>query len=175
MADIFKLSKISYIAIFGTSIGTFSSGILEPTIAPYLEILGLSSKEIGSILAARFLMTAILSIPFAMISSRIGEIKVLKISSIFLISSVFLLRYVEGSNGVHYFLIIVGLASASSSGPTAAILANNSGDKRVAAFALYSITWMLPPAIGSGISAYWFRGVLSYNVQSLSSIFFVVF
>jgi len=47
-ADIFNLTKITYILVFGASISNLAAGLLEPTVAPYLEILGSSSQEIGT-------------------------------------------------------------------------------------------------------------------------------
>ena len=174
MADILELTRLSYVVVLGASIYNMSSGILDPIIAPYLEILGSTSEDIGSILSVRWLLVAITSIPFALLSSLIGKVKVLQLSALFSLVSVYFLIGLEGTDAVYYFYIFVGLASAAASGPGAAILAENEGTKRVAAFALFSTTWMIPPAIGSGISAYWFRDTIEYTVSNLSSIFIVV-
>ena len=69
MADIFRLSRMTYVIVLGNSLVNLSAGMLEPTIAPYLEILGLTNSEIGLILSARFLITALASLPLALFAS----------------------------------------------------------------------------------------------------------
>ncbi|MHA2252484.1 MAG: MFS transporter [Candidatus Kariarchaeaceae archaeon] len=171
MADILRLSKLSYIVVLGASIFNLATGLLEPTIAPYLEELGASSQEIGTILSARWLIVAIASIPFALLSSQIGYVKVLYISAISAVVGGVFLVYLDGMMAVHYFYYALGVSGAASSGPGAAILAENKGSKRIAAFALYSTTWMIPPALGAGISAWWFRNIDDYTPELISTIF----
>lgn len=174
-AEILELTKMSYIVTLGLSVYSLASGLIDPTIAPYLDVLGNTSEQIGSILSYRWILVAVLSIPFALLSTRIGEVRVLQISAIFAMFGGIALYTLPGTKAVSYFYILSGFASAASSGPAAAILAENTGTKRVAAFALYSITWQVPPALGSGISAYWFSGVETYTAENISSIFVVVF
>ncbi|MHA2090516.1 MAG: MFS transporter [Candidatus Kariarchaeaceae archaeon] len=147
---------MSYIVIFGAAILNLIVGILEPTIAPYLEDIGASKSEIGSIISARWLIVAFGSIPFALLASRIGHIKVLFISAISSITAGICLVYIDGTQAVLYFYLAMGVASASASGPGAAILAENLGSKRIAAFSLFTVARMIPPAIGAGISYLWF-------------------
>ncbi|MHA2091789.1 MAG: MFS transporter, partial [Candidatus Kariarchaeaceae archaeon] len=171
MADVLKLNTLSYIVIFGASIINLAAGILEPTIAPYLEELGASSQKIGEILAAQWLVVALASIPFALLSTQIGYVRVLYISGVTSIIGGFVLVFMDGIPAVHLFYYIIGLSFAAASGPAAAILAENEGSKRIAAFALFSTTWMIPPALGAGISAWWFRGVDDYAPETISTIF----
>ena len=145
--------------ILGSSILNLITGILDPTIAPYLEVLGASKSEIGSILSARFLIVAFGSIPFALLANKIGYIKVLYISALSSIMGGAFLVILSGKQAVLYFYFSLGIAMASSSGPGAAILAENEGDKRIAAFSLFTMARMFPPAIGAGISFIWFRKV----------------
>ncbi|MHA2171828.1 MAG: hypothetical protein ACXAB7_18285, partial [Candidatus Kariarchaeaceae archaeon] len=136
MADVLKLNTLSYIVIFGASIINLAAGILEPTIAPYLEELGASSQKIGEILAAQWLVVALASIPFALLSTQIGYVRVLYISGVTSIIGGFVLVFMDGIPAVHLFYYIIGLSFAAASGPAAAILAENEGSKRIAAFAL---------------------------------------
>jgi MFS family permease len=131
--------------------------MLEPTIGPYLEDIGASTSEIGSIQSSRWLIVAFGSIPFALLASRVGHIKVLLISAVSSIFAVICLVYLESTQAVLYFYISMGVASASASGPGAAILAENLGSKRIAAFSLFTVARMIPPAIGAGISYVWFE------------------
>lgn len=142
MADILELTRLSYIVVLGASVYNTAAGILDPTIAIYLEVLGSSSEEIGSILAVRWLLVAIASIPFALLSSKIGKVPVLQLSTLFATIAGFILVNLENTDAVYYFYLFVGLAFASASGPAAAILAENEGTKRIAAFALFSTTWI---------------------------------
>lgn len=174
MADILELTRLSYIVVLGASVYNTAAGILDPTIAIYLEVLGSSSEEIGSILAVRWLLVAIASIPFALLSSKIGKVPVLQLSALFATIAGFILVNLENTDAVYYFYLFVGLAFASASGPAAAILAENEGTKRIAAFALFSTTWMVPTAIGSAISAFWFEETTEYTADNLSSIFILV-
>ncbi|MDH5401734.1 MAG: MFS transporter, partial [Candidatus Heimdallarchaeota archaeon] len=174
LSDVFKLTRLSYIVVFGSSIPSLIGGIVEPTIAPYLEELGASNERIGNILAMRWLIVALASIPFALLASRIGYIKVLYIASIGPGLAGICLYFLNGVNAVIFFYLFLGLSGAASSGPGAAILAENEGTKRVAAFALFSITWMIPPALGAAISMYWFRTTTTYNPGVLSTIFILV-
>lgn len=82
LLDNFKLNTLSYIVILGFSILNLITGMLDPTIAPYLEDIGASKSEIGAIISARFLFVAFGSIPFALLANRIGYIKVLYISAL---------------------------------------------------------------------------------------------
>ena len=143
MADIFELTRLSYIVVLGATVYNTAAGILDPTIAPYLEILGSTSEEIGTILSVRWLLVAVASIPFALLSSKIGKVRVLQLSAIFAIMSGFIPINLENTEALYYFYVLVGLSFASASGPAAAILAENEGSKRVAAFALFSTTWII--------------------------------
>ncbi len=171
MADVFELNKLSYVIVFGAMIFNLGTGILDPTIAIYLQLLGESTESIGRILAVRWLMVAIFSIPFALLSTKIGQIIVLQMASIFAVMGGIVLIFIGKSNGVYLFYLLMGMASAASSGPGAAILAENRGTKRIAAFALYSTTWMIPPALGAAVSAWFFRNTNTYSTNLLSSIF----
>lgn len=159
LLDNFKLNTLSYIVILGASILNLIAGMLDPTIAPYLEDIGSSKSEIGSILSARFLIVAFGSIPFALLANKIGYIKVLYISAVSSIIGGICLVYFDGTQAVWYFYLALGVASASASGPGAAILAENEGNKRIAAFSLFTMARMFPPAIGAAISFFWFRNV----------------
>ena len=171
MADIWKLNKLSYIVVFGAFVYNLGSGLIDPTVAPYLEILGSSFEEIGTILSSRWLIVAIFSIPFALLSTKVGQVPVLQLSAVFGIISGFFLVYLEGTTAVHYFYYSIGFAGAAASGSGAAILAENQGSKRIAAFALFSTSWMLPPAFASGFSAWFFRNTEGFEAEELSSIF----
>lgn len=176
MPEILNLTRVTYVVTFGIYILNLSWGIIDPTVAPYLEVLGASSKQIGTIISSRFLMVAIFSIPFALIASKIGHFYVFMFSGIVGIVGVFFLNYFHGFNGILYFYYAIGLSTAAASGPAAAIMADNTGHKRIAAFSLFATTYMFPPGIGAGLSAYWFRGasINDYTVSKLSSIFPIV-
>ncbi|MFX0090701.1 MAG: MFS transporter [Candidatus Hodarchaeota archaeon] len=171
MADILKLTKLTYVVVFGASIINFAAGLLEPTIAPYLEVLGASSAEIGFIISARFLVVALTSLPLALFASRISLRLFLYISGLVAILGGFLLALIPGVNGVYFFYLTIGLAGAIYNGPGAALIAENTGSKRITAFSLFFATWMIPPALGAGLSAIWFRDVTDYNPAILASIF----
>ncbi len=171
MADIWKLNKLSYIVVFGAFIYNLGAGLIDPTIGTYLEALGTEYNDVGTILASRWLIVAIFSIPFALLSTKVGQVPVLQLSAVFGLISGFFLVYLEGTNAVHYFYYSIGFAGAAASGSGAAILAENQGSKRIAAFALFSTSWMLPPAFGSVFSAWFFRDTVGYEADELSSIF----
>ena len=63
----FNLTKISYVLVFGASIANLATGIIEPTVAPYLEVLGSSSEQIGVIISGITLLNRF-SLNFAMLS-----------------------------------------------------------------------------------------------------------
>lgn len=174
MAEIFELTKLSYVVVIGAAFVNLMVGIIDPTVGPYLENLGTSYSVIGRVLAARFLVVAIGSIPFALLASKIGNFKVLLIPAIAAITGAYIINFIPGVKGVYYFYLVVGFADASASGPAAAILAENEGTKRIAAFSLFSVSWMLPPAIGSAISFYWFRNNSSFEASNIQTIFPVI-
>ncbi|MCY3414957.1 MAG: MFS transporter [Candidatus Heimdallarchaeota archaeon] len=155
--DFLKLDKLSYVVIFGASVLNFIVGLIEPTIGPYLEIIGATKPEIGSILSARWFIVAFGSIPFALLASRFGHIKILVISAASGLLAMVFLTYLDGTRAVLYFYVLMGVATASAAGPGAAILAENQGSKRIAAFSLFTVARMLPPAAGAGISYWWFE------------------
>lgn len=169
-ADIFNLTKITYILVFGASISNLAAGLLEPTVAPYLEILGSSSQEIGTIISARFILIAIFSLPLALFASRFGLKRFLYLAAIGMIVGGVLIS-LGGKNGVYWFYISIGFVSAIFSGPGIALIAENKGSKRITAFSLFFATWMIPTAGGALISTIWFWGVTEYSPENLSSIF----
>lgn len=175
MADILKLTPLTYIVVLGAAISNFAMGLLEPTIGLYLQDLGLSTDRIGTIISARFLITAIGSLPIALFASRIGLTKFLYLSGVSAGLAGFFLLYGTGADAVWYFYLVVGISQAANSGPGAAILAENTGTKRVAAFALFSTTWMIPPALGAGTSFLWFRDRVISTAADYASIFVLVF
>ncbi|MCE7737443.1 MAG: MFS transporter, partial [Candidatus Heimdallarchaeota archaeon] len=109
MLNNFKLNTLSYIVILGASILNFITGILDPTVAPYLEDLGVSKSEIGAILSARFLIVAFGSIPFALLANKIGYIKVLYISALSSIMGGVFLVILSGKQAVLYFYFSLGV------------------------------------------------------------------
>ena len=169
-ADMFNLTKISYVLILGASIGNLAAGIIEPTIAPYLGILGSTSEEIGIILSARFLMVAIFSLPLALFASKFGLRRFLYFSAIFLGIAAYMIS-LGGKDSIYWFYLSLGIVSAIFNGPGTALLAENKGSKRIAAFSLLMATWMIPTAVGALISAFWFWGVNDYTPDGLASIF----
>ncbi len=169
------LTPFSYVVIFGASVTNLAMGILDPTISIYLKLLGSSYQEVGSILAARFLIVAILSFPLALFATRLGLSKIVGFSGLSALIAGPMIMFNQTQQGVYNFYLIAGISQAAMSGPGAAILAQNKGNSRITAFALFSTTWMIPPAIGAGISAFWFYNTSSYSSQNLSSIFFPVF
>ena len=169
-ADMFNLTKISYVLVFGASIGNLASGIIEPTIAPYLEVLGSSSQEIGTIISARFLMVAIFSLPLALFASRFGLRRFLYFAGIFFGIAAYMISF-GGKDGVYWFYLSLGIVSAIFNGPGTALLAENMGSKRIAAFSLFFATWMIPTAVGALISSFWFWDVHNYTPEGLASIF----
>ncbi|MFX1504095.1 MAG: MFS transporter, partial [Promethearchaeota archaeon] len=169
-SDYFNLTKMSYVLVFGASIGNLAAGLIEPTVAPYLEILGSSSELIGTILSARWIMVAVLSLPLALFASRFGLERFLHFAAIFLIIGGYMIS-LEGSDGVYWFYISLSVVSSIFNGPGTALLAENKGSKRIAAFSLFFATWMIPSAVGALISTFWFWGVDSYTPEELSSIF----
>ncbi|MCK4847878.1 MAG: MFS transporter [Candidatus Heimdallarchaeota archaeon] len=169
-ADILNLTKISYVVILGASIGNLAAGIIEPTVAPYLQILGCTSEEIGIIISARFLMVAIFSLPLALFASKFGLRRFLYFSAIFLGIAAYMIS-LGGKDGIYWFYLSIGIVSAIFNGPGTAILAENKGSKRIAAFSLLMATWMIPTAVGALISAFWFWGVDDYTPDGLASIF----
>ncbi len=169
-ADMFNLTKISYVLVFGASIGNLATGIIEPTVAPYLQVLGSSSEEIGIIISARFLMVAIFSLPLALFASRFGLRRFLYFSVIFFGIAAYMIS-LGGKDGVYWFYLSLGIVSAIFNGPGTALLAENIGSKRIAAFSLFFATWMIPTAAGALISSFWFWGVNDYTPDGLASIF----
>ncbi len=169
-ADIFNLTRITYILVFGASISNLAAGLLEPTVAPYLGILGSSSSEIGFIISARFLLIAVFSLPLALFASRFGLKRFLYFAAVGMIIGGLLIS-LEGKNGVFWFYISIGFVSAIFSGPGIALIAENKGSKRITAFSLFFATWMIPTAIGALVSTIWFWDVIEYTPENLSSIF----
>jgi MFS family permease len=163
---------MTYVVVFGASLTNLAGGILEPTVAPYLEILGLSYDMIGFILSARFIMVALLSIPFALFGAVIGVKKLLYLNGFVFLLAGLSLVFISGSYGIFIFFFFLGLTSAIFSGPGIAIIANNEPNKRITAFALFSATWMIPLALGALFSAFWFINTKIYTVTGLSSIFY---
>ncbi len=175
-ADIFNLTKITYVLVFGASISNLATGMLEPTVAPYLEVLGASSQEIGTILSARFLVISIASLPLALFASRFGLKRFLYISSIGLIYGGLALTIIEGKDAIYWLYLSVGFVSAIFTGPGTALIAENKGTKRITAFSLFFATWMIPTALGALISTIWFeiRDIpenSQYTQENLASIF----
>lgn len=170
-ADIFNLTRITYIIVLGASINNLAAGLLEPTVAPYLEILGASSQEIGTILSARFLVIAIASLPLALFASQLGLKRFLYLSAFGMVIGGIILFSIEGKTAILWFYLSIGFASAIFSGPGAALIAENTGTKRIAAFSLFFATWMIPTALGALISTIWFWDVLEYTPENLTSIF----
>lgn len=175
MADVFRLTPLSYIVVLGASISNLAMGMLEPTVALYLLEIDVTYEGIGQIVAARFLVVAIASLPLALFASRIGLTNILFASGISAIAAGAMLFYGDGKDAVYWFYFIAGISQAAGSGPGAAILAENEGTKRVAAFALFSITWMIPPAIGAGISTLWFSQREGETAEVYASIFPLTF
>ncbi|MHA2303957.1 MAG: MFS transporter [Candidatus Hodarchaeales archaeon] len=169
-ADIFNLTKITYVLVFGASISNLAAGLLEPTVAPYLEILGSSSQEIGTIVSGRFLLIALFSLPLALFASRFGLKRFLYLAGLGILVGGIMISF-GGKNGVYWFYISIGFVSAIFSGPGTALIAENKGSKRITAFSLFFATWMIPTAGGALISAIWFWGVTEYTPENLSSIF----
>ncbi len=171
MADVFKLTPLSYVVVFGATMTNLAMGVLDPTISLYLLDLGVSYSEVGRIISARFLTVALASLPFALFGSRIGLTKMLFVTGISSVGAAVALSTIPGAEGVFYFYLIAGVAQAIVSGPGAAILAENKGTRRVAAFALFSTTWMIPPAVGAFISSLWFSGIAEADAEIYRSIF----
>ncbi|RMG42295.1 MAG: MFS transporter [Methanobacteriota archaeon] len=171
VAEIFELTPLSYVVILGAAITNLAMGTLDPTISLYLLELGVGYSEVGRIVSARFLTVAVASLPFALFASRIGLTRMLFVTGFTSIVAASIIVFVPGADGVFYFYLIAGVAQAIISGPGAAILAENTGNHRVAAFALFSTTWMIPPAIGAGISSLWFREVEKGSAEIYRSIF----
>ncbi|MHA2097461.1 MAG: MFS transporter [Candidatus Kariarchaeaceae archaeon] len=174
MAEIFKLNTLTYVVIFGAAILNLSVGIIDPLAGPYLEDLGLNKQEIGELISARFLVVAFGSIPFGIIATRIGNTKLLFFSAFSGLASVYFILFVEGATGLYYFYIAIGFGQAASAGPGAAIIAENKGSKRIAAFSLFSITWMVPPALGAVISGLWFNSDSELTAENIQTIFPVI-
>lgn len=169
-AEIFHLTKITYVLTVGASIGNLAAGLIEPTVAPYLEILGSNSELIGTILSARWIMVAILSLPLALFASRFGLERFLYFAAIFLVIGGYMIS-LGGINGVYWFYISISVVSSIFNGPGIALLAENKGSKRITAFSLFFATWMIPTAVGALISTFWFWGVNTYTPDNLASIF----
>lgn len=174
MADVLKLSKMTYIVVLGAAAVNLATGLVEPTIAPYLEVLGATPTEIGIIYSMRFTMVAVASLPLALFASRLGLVRFLYLSGVVTIIGGLALAWSTGIDGVLLFYLFLGLAQAIQNGPGAAVVAENAGTKRVSALALFFSTWMIPPAVGAAFSAVWFRDVTTYNPDVLSSIFPIV-
>jgi MFS family permease len=170
-ADIFNLTRVTYVIALGASINNLVAGILEPSVAPYLEILGASSQEIGTILSARFLVVAIASIPLALFASKIGLKRFLYVSGLGTILAGFALFFIEGTMAIFLFYLAIGFTNAIFNGPGTALIAENTGTKRITAFSLLSATWMIPSALGALISTIWFWNTTDYTPENLSSIF----
>ena len=172
-ADIFNLTRFTYVVVFGASIGSLASGVLEPTVAPYLEILGASSQEIGTILSARFMIVAIASLPLALFASRFGLKRFLYLAVGATMIASLTLFLIEGKEAILWFYLSVGFVSAIFSGPGIALIAENRGTKRITAFSLFFATWMIPTAFGALISSVWFWvwDISEYTRENLASIF----
>lgn len=172
-ADIFNLTRITYVIVFGASIGNLASGVLEPTVAPYLEILGASSQEIGTILSARFLIVALASLPLALFASRFGLKRFLYLAVVATMIASLTLFVIEGKDAILWFYLSVGFVTAIFSGPGIALIAENKGAKRITAFSLFFATWMIPTALGALISSVWFWmwDISEYTRENLTSIF----
>ncbi|MHA2502205.1 MAG: MFS transporter, partial [Candidatus Kariarchaeaceae archaeon] len=173
--DVLKLTPMSYVVVFGASLASFATGVLEPTIALYLLELGLTFDRIGQILSAAFLMVAITALPLALFASRIGITRVLFAGGVAATAAGAFLYLGEGADSVYFFFICLGFAQAAVAGPGAAILAENPGTKRIAAFALFSTSWMIPPALGALVSTIWFSTRPGEDAVTYASIFPVVF
>ena len=169
-SDIFSLTKISYVLIFGASISNLAAGLIEPTVAPYLEVLGSSSEVIGTIISARWLMVAFFSLPLALFASRFGLKRFLYFAAIFMMIGGHMIS-LGGKNGVYWFYLSIGIVSSIFNGPGVALLSENKGSKRLTAFSLFFATWLIPTAVGALISVFWFWEVDSYTPEILSSIF----
>ena len=175
MADILKLTPMTYVIVFGSSLSNFAGGLLEPTIAPYLQLIGLSYDMIGFVYSARFFMVSLLAVPFALFAYSIGIKKLFYISGcVFILAGIGLIGF-EGATGVFIFYFLLGIVNSIFGGPGIAIIANNEPDKRITAFALYSVSWMIPESLGALISAYWFINTNAYTVPALKSIFYPTF
>lgn len=170
-ADIFNLTKITYIIVLGASINNLAAGMLEPTVSPYLEILGASFQEIGIIRSASFLVVAIASLPLALFASQLGLKRFLYLSAIGTIIGGIILISIEGETAILWFYFSIGFSSAIFSGPGVALIAENVGTKRIAAFSLFFASWMIPGALGALISTIWFWNVSEYTPENLTSIF----
>lgn len=175
MADILELTPLTYVVVLGGAVANFSIGMLDPTISLYLQGLGLPSDRIGQIIAGRFTLVALFSIPLAILASRVGLTKFLFISGAASILAGSLLFMDSSANGVYVFYLIVGISQTINSGPGMAIIAENKGTRRVAAYALFSTTWMIPPALGAGVSYLWFKQYSTETVEVYKSIFYPVF
>lgn len=175
LADILKLTPMTYVIVFGASLSNFASGLLEPTIAPYLQLVGLSYDMIGFVYSARFFMVSLLAVPFALFAYSIGIKRLLYLSGFVFILAGWGLIGFDGATGVFIFYFLLGLINSIFGGPGIAIIANNEPDKRITAFALYSVAWMIPTAFGALISAYWFININVYTVPGLKSIFYPTF
>ena len=140
MPEVFELNRLSYVVVLGAAVVNLMLGILDPTVGPYLENLGASNQQVGTVISARFLIVAIGSLPFAILASKIGNFKVLLIPAFSAFIASYILLFVDGIQGMYYFYLVAGFAQASTSGPAAAILADNEGTKRIAAFSLFSIS-----------------------------------
>ncbi|MFX1517010.1 MAG: MFS transporter [Promethearchaeota archaeon] len=169
-SDLFSLTKISYVLIFGASIGNLAAGLIEPTVAPYLEVLGSSSEVIGTIISARWLMVAFFSLPLALFASRFGLKRFLYFAAIFMMLGGYMIL-LGGKNGVYWFYLSIGIVSSIFNGPGVAILSENKDSKRITAFSLFFANWLIPTAVGALISTFWFWKDDSYTPENLSSIF----
>ncbi len=175
MADVFKLNRMSYVVVLGAVALNLATGILEPIIAPYLVVLGTSNQEVGLILSSRFFIVALTSIPLALFAERLGLKYFLYLGGVMAILAGLALVSLTGKDAVLLFYILVGLSQASLNGPGAAILAKNQGSRRVAAFGLFTASWMIPPAVGALFSAVWYQNLQEYVASRLATIFWPVF
>ncbi|MCE7733464.1 MAG: MFS transporter [Candidatus Heimdallarchaeota archaeon] len=171
MADIFHLHKLTYVVVLGAAVLNLAAGIIDPLAGPYLESLGSNKQEVGTILSARFLVVAFGSIPFAILASKIGNTRILFFTALTGLASSYFILFVDGTEGMYYFYISLGFGQAAAAGPGAAIIAENKGNKRIAAFSLFSITWMVPPALGAMISGIWFNDDAELVADNIKTIF----
>lgn len=175
MADVFQLHRMSYVVVFGAAALNLATGMLEPIIAPYLVVLGASNQEVGFILSSRFFVVALASIPLALFAEQFGLKRFLHLAGLTAMLAGISLVTLSGKNAVLAFYLLIGLSQASLNGPGSAILAKNPGTKRIAAFGLFSATWMIPPALGALFSAAWYQDLEGYVASELATIFWPAF
>ena len=103
MADMLKLTPMTYVVVFGASLSNLAGGLLEATITPYLQLVGLSKDMNGFVYSARFFMVSLHAVPFALFAFKIGINKLLFLSGfVFLIAAYGLIGF-KGAEGVFIF------------------------------------------------------------------------